>query len=329
MASTVEKRGDTTIYIAPNSADSPSLDLLSFLFENPQNDRLRSDTILHADAANPSRNVTMAQQISHLQRLAHTIRTHPDIKALAGSAGALAGLPKDRFTYFGDSGDVELYQVESNMEILQKATTCIVYTGGTTGPPKAIPISHANIVASVFLFMEPFRHDPKLEFRTVAHVPTTHLSGIQGYITLQTHVGGTVFWMTRFDLPQLVAHGKRYSATMLLSPPPLWLAIAKAPFVTDQLSTMVVGFSSAAPMGAEVQNAAQRKLGGGQLGQVWEMSEASGPMTVLPLNERGESGSLAVLVANSEMRIVDEEGKDVTPGVTGEAWVRGPCQSVG
>ncbi|KAF3344682.1 hypothetical protein VdG2_06868 [Verticillium dahliae VDG2] len=273
MASIVEKRGDTIIYRAPNSVDIPSLDLLSFLFENPQNDRLRSDTILHADAANPSRNVTMAQQISHLQRLAHTIRTQqvamteskllicsPDIKALAGSAGALAGLPEDRFTYFGDSEDVELYQVESSTQI---------HTGGTTGPPKATPISHANIVASVFLFMEPFRHDPKLEFRTVAHVPTTHLSGIQGYITLQTYVGGTVFWMTRFDLPQLVAHGKRYSATMLLSPPPVWLAIAKAPFVTDQLSTMVVGFSSAAPMGAEVQNAAQRKLGGGQLGQVW------------------------------------------------------------
>ncbi|RBQ85074.1 hypothetical protein VDGD_20854 [Verticillium dahliae] len=92
---------------------------------------------------------------------------------------------------------------------------------------------------------------------------------------------------------------------------------------------MVVGFSSAASMGAEVQNAAQRKLGGGQLGQVREMSEASGPMTVLPLNERDTSGSLVMLVANSEMRIVDEEVRDVTPGVMGEAWVRGPCQSVG
>ncbi|KAF3351886.1 hypothetical protein VdG1_09498 [Verticillium dahliae VDG1] len=249
MASIVEKRGDTIIYRAPNSVDIPSLDLLSFLFKNPQNDRLRSDTILHADAANPSRNVTTAQQISHLQRLAHTIRTQygirdgdavhviltghilcpsvflgiiaagatvaPDIKALAGSAGALAGLPEDRVVYFGDSEEVELYEVESgtqihvsseehswtrvtDMEILQKTTTCIVYTGGTTGPPKAIPISHANIVASVFLFMEPFRHDPKLKFRTVAHVPTTHLSGIQGYITSQTYVGGTVFWMTRY-----------------------------------------------------------------------------------------------------------------------------------
>lgn len=41
----------------------------------------------------------------------------PDIKALAGSAGALAGLPEDRFTYFGDSEDVELYQVESSTQI--------------------------------------------------------------------------------------------------------------------------------------------------------------------------------------------------------------------
>lgn len=80
MASIVEKRGDTIIYRAPNSVDIPSLDLLSFLFKNPQNDRLRSDTILHADAANPSRNVTTAQQISHLQRLAHTIRTQYGIR---------------------------------------------------------------------------------------------------------------------------------------------------------------------------------------------------------------------------------------------------------
>ncbi|CRK32858.1 hypothetical protein BN1708_016166, partial [Verticillium longisporum] len=119
----------------------------------------------------------------------------------------------------------------------------------------------------------------------------------------QTYVGGTVFWMTRFDLPQLVAHCKRYSATTLLSPPPLL---------------------ERRGMGAEVQNAAQRKLGGGQLGQVWGMSEASGPMTALPLNERDKSGSVAMLVAKSEMRIVDEEGRAVTPGVAGEAWVRGP-----
>ncbi|KAG7124841.1 putative acyl-coenzyme A synthetase like protein [Verticillium longisporum] len=80
MASIVEKRGDTTIYRAPNSVEIPSLDLLSFLFENPQNDRLKSDTILHADAADPSRNVTTAQQTSHLQRLAHTIRTQYGIR---------------------------------------------------------------------------------------------------------------------------------------------------------------------------------------------------------------------------------------------------------
>ncbi|KAM0330119.1 hypothetical protein ACHAQA_004291 [Verticillium albo-atrum] len=403
MASFVEKRGNETIYRSPDTMEVPSLDLLSFLLDNPQNERLKKDTILHVDAANPSRNVTTAEQISHLQRLAHTLRTkygiregdvvqaiftghilcpsvflgiiaagatvacalpsfsqeeiaaqavraeskllicNPDLKELAGTVGSLAGLPDDRILYFGDSEDLELYEVKSDTRIpissdehpwtritdkktLEKTTTCIVYTGGTTGTPKAIPISHANIVASVYLLMEPYRLDLGMEFRTVAHAPTGHLVGILTYIVAQAFLGGTVFWMTRFDFPQLMGYCKQYSVTNIMCPPPVWLVITKAPFVTDQLDSVRLAYSSAAPMGADVQNAAERKLGKGRglLSQVWGMSEASGPITAPVKGERDSTGSLCVLLANSEMRIVDEEGRDVEPGTAGEAWVRGP-----
>ncbi|KAM0276093.1 hypothetical protein ACHAQH_007112 [Verticillium albo-atrum] len=329
MASIVEKRGSETIYRSLETVDIPNLDLLSFLFEKWKAQE-RHHSSCRAEYGIREGDTVQDILTGHI--------LCPSVFLGIMAAGATVAY---RILYFGDSEDMELYEVKSDVQIhvssdkhrwthitdtatRKKTTTCIVYIGGTTGPPKAIPISQANIVASVLLFMEPCRCDPDIEFRMIAHVPTAHLSGILGYITSQTYAGGTVFWMTKFGFPQLMAHCKRYSATTLLSPPRVWLAVAKAPFVTDQLNTMITAFSSGAPMGAKLQSAAQRKLGGGQLGQMWGMSETSGPMTVLPLREKDDTGSVAMLVANSEMRIADEKGRDVEPGVAGEAWVRGP-----
>jgi 4-coumarate--CoA ligase len=108
--------------------------------------------------------------------------------------------------------------------------------------------------------------------------------------------------------------------------PPVFMAIARFGVAAcfESLDGAICG---AAPLSRELQVAAKKKLGNGKtaVSQTWGLSETTGSMTACPRNQQpDEEGSVSMLVANGEARIVDDEGKDVEPGERGEIWVRGP-----
>lgn len=140
-----------------------------------------------------------------------------------------------------------------------------------------------------------------------------------------------MYWMPRFDFPKFLEYNKKYQITLFFSVPPIYLAIAKHPGVTDQFDSLDHAISGAAPLGREIQAAALKKLGRGKatLAQTWGLSETTGSITILPRELRDDTGSVSMLVANSEARIVDDEGKDVEPGQAGELWVKSPVVTKG
>lgn len=163
--------------------------------------------------------------------------------------------------------------------------------------------------------------------RTLAHLPAAHIAGVQGYFVNGVYAGTTVYWMRRFDFPKFLEYNKKYAITAFFSVPPVYLAIAKAPMVTDQFDTLEYAVTGAAPMGKDLQLAVKKKLGKGkaQVCQTWGLSETTGSMTVMPRGGWDDlTGSVSMLVSNGEARIVDEEETDVPVGERGEIWVRGP-----
>ena len=226
---------------------------------------------------------------------------------------------------------------------LAMSTVCILFSSGTTGTPKAVQLSHTNMVSQAALVLDTNREfyashdrDPRTtEYRTVAHLPAAHIAGIQGYFVNPFYVGGTVYWMPRFDFPKYLECVRRHRMTHFFSVPPVFLAIAKSPLVTDQFAYVEQAICGAAPMGKELQAAARKKLGGrggkgpwgarAHLAQTWGLSETTGSTTFMPLDGwQDETGSVSMLVGSTRARIVDDDGRDVEPGKEGEIWVRGP-----
>ncbi|KAH7075476.1 4-coumarate-CoA ligase-like protein [Paraphoma chrysanthemicola] len=214
---------------------------------------------------------------------------------------------------------------------LDNSLVILIYSSGTTGLPKGVKLSHRNLVAEAVIPGDMFKawiaeKRPNFEYRTLAHLPTAHIAGIQGYLINPFYMGGPVYWMPRFDFAQFLEYNAKYKITFFFTVPPIYLLIAKSPAVTDQFKTLEVAISGAAPLGKELQHAASRKLGGPEcfISQTWGLSETTGSATIMPIGLNDDTGSVSPLMPNMVARTVDDDGKDVEPGMPGEVLIKGP-----
>ena len=176
-------------------------------------------------------------------------------------------------------------------------------------------LSHTNMVAATVITGELAKNEfrrreaagtPTFEYRTLAHLPAAHIAGVQGYFVNPFYMGGSVYWMPKFDWPGFLDYNKRYKITFFFSVPPIYLLIAKSPLVTDQFDTLEVAVSGAASLGKELQIASSNKLGKGKtfISQTWGLSETTGSVTAMPWGQSDDTGSVSPVLPNMSLRFV-------------------------
>ncbi|CAN9426325.1 unnamed protein product [Alternaria alternata] len=214
---------------------------------------------------------------------------------------------------------------------LEESLVVLIYSSGTTGLPKGVKLSHRNLVSQAVTTGDMMKSwikekRPDFEYRTIAHLPTAHIAGVQGYLINPFYIGGTVYWMPKFDFSQFLAYNAQYRITFFFTVPPIYLLIAKSPLATTQFATLELAISGAAPLGKDLQYAASQKLGGPTcfIDQTWGLSETTGSTTIMPPGTHDDTGSVAPLIPNMRARLVDDSGDDVEPGTPGEVLVKGP-----
>ncbi|KAL2798528.1 hypothetical protein BJX66DRAFT_322641 [Aspergillus keveii] len=283
----------------------------------------------------------------------------PESKDVVLKAAKAAGIPDNRVLILRSAGHERVFQNAAtgqnyldglkpsevldweritDPKKLEDSLICLLYSSGTTGVPKGVNISHTNMVTEALIpvyFDQEYvaqkrQTDPNFQhpYRTLAHLPTAHVAGCQGYFINPTAAGGTVFWMEKFDFAKFLEYNKKLEITFFFTVPPIYLLISLSPLVTDQFKTLRRAYSGAAPMGADLQAKAQKKLGC-LINQTWGLSETTGSTTGMHWDIEDLTGSVSRLLPNMRLRIVDEEGKDVEEGKEGEFLVKGPVVTKG
>lgn len=136
--------------------------------------------------------------------------------------------------------------------------------------------------------------------------------------------GATVVTLPRFDLETFLRILETWSIPIAHVAPPIAIALAKHPVVDRyDLSKLRWLFSAAAPLGHDISEAVERRLGL-RVRQGYGMTEAS-PATHYCVPTHYRPGKVGPLVPNTECRIVDPAtGLDARGDQPGEVWVRGP-----
>lgn len=197
----------------------------------------------------------------------------------------------------------------------------IPYSSGTTGLPKGVELTHRNLVAD--LSQREAMSTTGEEDVVVAVLPFFHIAGMQVLMNAAIHRGARVVTLPRFDLAEFLQTIQDHAVTRVAAVPPIVLALAKHPMVDDYDLTSVVQIGSgAAPLSRDVERAAGERTGA-EIIQAFGLTETTVTHAAIPGEPR--SGSIGVLVPNTEARLIDpDSGDDVGRGETGELWVRGP-----
>ncbi len=208
------------------------------------------------------------------------------------------------------------------------ALAALPYSSGTTGFAKGVKLTHRNLVANLIQSQAHFqiREDDVL----AGVLPFFHIYGQTAVMNLGLANGATVVTMPRFDLEQFLAMIQDHRLTVAAVVPPIMVALAKHPLVDQyDLSSLDLINSGAAPLDAELEEAASRRVGA-RCQQGYGMTEASPVTHCMPRDAPVVPGSVGSLVPNTEARVIGiETGTDVEPGQPGELLVRGPQVMIG
>jgi len=196
----------------------------------------------------------------------------------------------------------------------------VMYTSGTTGLPKGAMHTHGTMAAaSVTINMT---SDQRYGDRYLQLLPLFHVGALTP-VTAAFHRGATIVMMRAFDPARVFAVIQEERITTGLAVPAMlnFMLAAGKPEAHDHSSLRWL-MSGAAPVPpALIERYAELGI---EIHQVYGLTESCGPACLIsPDAALAKVGSTGPAFFHTDVRVVDEAGRDVAPGAIGEVIVRG------
>ena len=261
--------------------------------------------------------------------LRHLVENSGAVRALAQSP-ALEKLS----TVFKDDGHVvaledgegSLRQEISGAEPLEPQdvasdeTALLAYTSGTTGRPKGVPLSHANLLSSMRAVMRAWRWAP--DDVLVHALPLSHQHGLGGiHATLLS--GSHAVVQGKFEPAAFCAAVESEEATVIFAVPAIYERLVEWEGAREaDFSSLRLAISGSAALSPALARRVSELLGQDVLERYG--STESGLSVSNPYDGPRRFGTVGLALPGTELAIVDDEGRRLGPGEDGEIVLRGP-----
>jgi acyl-CoA synthetase (AMP-forming)/AMP-acid ligase II len=255
-----------------------------------------------------------------LPNLKHSVVLDEPAKDLLYYEDFLGASPPD--DYMGEIGDEEV--------------TILMYTAGTTGRPKAVPLRHDAFGTYIMENVDPA--SPDVEERNLLTVPLYHVAGVQAMLAA-FYGGRTLVLLKQFDVKEWMEAVQREKVSRaMLVPTMLKMVIDSPDFSKYDLSSLKVITYGAAPMPFEVIRKAIGVLAWVKFINAYGQTETASTIAMLGPDDHVITGteterekklkrlasSIGRPLPDVEVKIADDGGKSLPALAMGEIWVKGP-----
>ncbi|MBA7596969.1 Long-chain-fatty-acid--CoA ligase [subsurface metagenome] len=214
--------------------------------------------------------------------------------------------------------------------------TMLMYTAGTTGLPKGVPLTHNSFTLYVLENVAPA--DLEIEETNLLTMPLYHVAGVQAMLAA-TYGGRSLAMMRQFEVNEWLEMVQQEKANRAMLVPTMLKRVIDHPdFNKYDLSSLKVITYGAAPMPFEVIKKAIELFPGVNFINAFGQTETASTITTLSPDDhiiegteeekekklRRLTSSIGRPMPDIEMKIIDEQGNDLPPGGVGEIVAFGP-----
>ncbi len=220
-------------------------------------------------------------------------------------------------------------------EIDDDDTTILLYTAGTTGVPKGVMLSHNSF--SIYVLENVTPADPELEERNILTVPLYHVAGVQAMMAA-IYGGRTLVMERQFEAGEWMELVEKEKVNRAMMVPTMLKQLIDHPdFGKHDLGSIKVITYGAAPMPLGVIKKALDVFPGVSFINAFGQTETASTITTLSPEDHVLEGSeeekekklkrlssIGKPMSDVEMKVVDEESRELPLGEVGEIVARGP-----
>ncbi|MCM3271959.1 AMP-binding protein [Paenibacillus elgii] len=229
--------------------------------------------------------------------------------------------------------------VASFMELLEQATATpheakveadrdlalLQYTGGTTGIPKGVMLTHTNLIANT-MQSRLWSYRSQIAKETyLAVLPFFHVFGMTVLLNQAVYTAGTLILIPRYEVNQVLQTIDKLKPTVFPGAPTMYISLIHHQNIKRfDLSSIRFCISGSASLPLEVQESFE-SITGGKLIEGYGLTEASPVTHANNIWEKRKLGSIGIPFPDTDARIVNPEtGEEMRLGEIGELTVRGP-----
>lgn len=211
-----------------------------------------------------------------------------------------------------------------------------LYTSGTTGNPKGVVSTHANMIAECVMNTTFFPTRPSAGGADIVCAPLFHIGGA-GSILIGTYSGAEIILHRAFDPAQVVDDIEKHPVNSIFMVPAMIMAVLQLPDIEQRdFSGLKQIFYGASPISEAVLKQAIDVFDVDFV-QMYGMTETCGTVVNLtPADHlKALSGKPELLLScgrpsvGADVRIMDPDGKALPPGEVGEIWVKSDTNMIG
>ncbi len=198
----------------------------------------------------------------------------------------------------------------------------ILYTSGTTSRPKAVPLTHANLLTSARNVASAYALTANDVSMCV--MPLFHVHGLVAATFATLYTGGTIIMPSRFSASGFWDDVRRYRATWYTAVPTIHTILLNSVTPEDAATGKQFRFvrSCSSALAASTQSRYEATFGVAVL-QAYGMTEAAHQIATNPLPPAERRENSVGLPYGVEVAILDDEGMQLPAGAEGEVCLKG------